>query len=99
MSGEQAASAGASTTPEDYPVSRFRHALEKGRSWPVALLEAIASWTGARETYKGRVLNYFIGGEAFDWPLLAERLCDVAADLIPESDREELFFLGRLPSE
>ena len=99
MSGEQGPRAGASTSTEDYPASRFRHAIEEGRSWPVALLEAVASWTGARESYEGRVLNYFIGGEAFDWLLLAERLCDVAADLIPESDREDLFFLGRLPSE
>ena len=99
MSGEQKASAGASATTEDYPVNRFRHALEEGQSWPVALLKAVASWTGAKETFKGRVLNYFIGGEAFDWLLLAQRLCDVADDLIPANDKEDLLFLGRLPSE
>ena len=99
MSVEQGTSAGASTSTEGWPASRFRQALEEGQSWPVALLEAVASWTGARESYEGRVLNYFIGGEAFDWLLLAERLCDVVADLVPESDREDLLFGGRLPSE
>ena len=80
-------------------VERFRRAVEGGQSWAVALLEAIAGWTDARESYRGRSFNYFIGGEAFDWLLLAERLCEAADGLIPEGEKEELLFTGKLPLE
>ena len=78
---------------------RFRHAVEGGQPWAVALLEAIAGWTDARESHRGRSFDYFIGGEAFDWLLLAERLCEAAGGLIPDEEKEELLFTGKLPSE
>lgn len=99
MSSDQWAPAGASSATGDCPAIRFREAIEGGLSWPEALLNAVAGWTGARESYGGRVLNYFVGGEAFDWLLLAERLCAAVGDLIPENEREDLLFFGRLPSE
>ncbi len=92
--------------PEELPpadgqaaAERFRHAVEEGQPWAVALLEAIAGWTDARESYQGRSFDYFIGGEAFDWLLLAERLCEAADGLIPEGEKEELLFTGKLPQE
>ncbi len=78
---------------------RFRRAEEGGQPWAMALLEAIAGWTDARESYQGRSFDYFIGGEAFDWLLLAERLCKAAEGLIPEGEKEELLFTGKLPQE
>ena len=78
---------------------RFRRAAEGGQSWAVVLLEAIAGWTHPRESYRGRSFNYFIGGEAFDWLLLAERLCEAADGLIPDGEKEELLFTGKLPPE
>jgi hypothetical protein len=42
--------------------------------WKRALLEAIAGWPLATETVDGVRLDYLIGGEAFDWRLLAARL-------------------------
>ena len=41
----------------------------------------------------GRTYRYLVGGEAFDWLLLAERLCDEIEDLIPDDEREALLFL------
>ena len=42
-------------------------------------------------------MRFFISGEAFDWPLLAQRLCAAANDLIPGNEREDLLLMGRLP--
>jgi len=77
---------------------RLRRDLVDGRSWPEAILEAMARWSAPEETYQGRHYSYFIGGEAFDWLLLAERLCDTVEELIPAHEREDLLFSGRFPS-
>ena len=78
-------------------IERLRWSLKEGREWPTALLETIALWTDAQETYKGRRYNYFIGGEAFDWLLLAERLCLAIGGLISQRESEDLLFGGRFP--
>jgi hypothetical protein len=57
----------------------------------------MALWTTPTETHGGRSYNYFIAGEAFDWLLLAERLCNEVAGLVPEGELEELLFTGRFP--
>ena len=75
----------------------LRDAIEGGRAWPTSLLEAMALWTSPRETYRGRTYNYFIAGEAFDWLLLAERLCEAVEGIIPQQEQEELLFSGRFP--
>ena len=51
------------------------------------------------ETVDGRHFAYLIGGEAFDWLLLAERLCEEAlrAGLAPESEVEALLWEERFP--
>ncbi|MYC05760.1 MAG: hypothetical protein F4X57_01030 [Chloroflexi bacterium] len=72
-------------------------ALERGVDWPTAVLEAMSIWRTATETIGDRRNNYFVGGEAFDWMLMAERLCEVAGTLIPDDEREELLFSGRFP--
>ena len=78
-------------------VDEFRRALESGRDWPTALLEAMARWTAPQESDNGRTNTYLIGGEAFDWLLLAERLCSEVDGLVQEEDREALLFQGRFP--
>ena len=78
-------------------VENLRNSLRQGRDWPIALLEAIANWSTPHETYKGRFYNYFIGGEAFDWLTLAERLYHSAYDLILTTEWEDLLFEGRFP--
>ena len=80
----------------------FRHRLESGAPWHRALLEAIGIWTLPEETWQGRRYRYIIGREAFDWLLLAERLCHPqntqdAAEAIPSRQLERLLFHGILP--
>ena len=78
-------------------IDHLRSAIEDGREWPTALLEAMALWIAPREIHNGREYNYLIGGEAFDWLLLAERLCDAVDGVAPQLDREDLLFTGRFP--
>jgi len=70
-----------------------------GKHWYLALLEAIRLWPITEETYNNRNYNYLIGGEAFDWLLLAERLCQSVDNLIPEAEKTALLFNGRPPIE
>lgn len=86
------------TTPEAV-IAAFRREILAGEPWYPALLRAIGRWRLPREQVDGRLYHYLIGGEAFDWLLLAERLTDAAADLIPEHEREQLLFFNRPPLE
>ena len=75
----------------------FREQLAAGAPWHRALLEAMGQWTLPEETWRGRRYKYIVGREAFDWLLLAERLCAVAPDAIPWEEAELLLFHGILP--
>lgn len=79
------------------PVEAFRQAVAAGNDWFPALLEAIARWELPDEVVDGRRFCYLIGGEAFDWLLLAERLCSELEGGIPADEREALLFFGRPP--
>jgi hypothetical protein len=85
-------------TAEREAIEHLRSALLEGDEWPPALLKAISLWTLPEETFKGARFNYFIGGEAFDWLALAQRLSYEVADLIPSDELEELLFTGQFPS-
>ena len=81
-------------------VPHFRAAVAAGAPWHRALLEAMALWTLPEESYRGRRYKYLLQGEAFDWLLLAERLCDAIDDAggaVPAEAKERLLFTGRLP--
>ena len=84
-------------TRTDEIVNRFRGALLDGEDWFDALMEAVATWTAPGETAHGRDYQYLIGGEAFDWLLLAERLVLSTDGLVPEEEREALLFHGHPP--
>jgi len=79
------------------PLARFRKRVERGDDWFKALLDAIASWEAPQETLNGRCYQYLIAGEAFDWLLLAERLCLDLDGAIPAEERDALLFHGRTP--
>ena len=79
-------------------IAHLRRSLEGGSDWPSALLEAMAMWTIPQETCHGRRFEYFIGGEAFDWMLLAERLFLEVSDLVPRREQEDLLFAARFPA-
>ena len=69
----------------------------EGLPWYQALLEAMGLWTWPREIYQGRTYQYLIGGEAFDWLILAERLCLELGPGISNNEKERMLFYGRLP--
>ncbi|MDP2953243.1 MAG: hypothetical protein Q8O76_08025 [Chloroflexota bacterium] len=71
-------------------VASFREAVLSGRHWYLALLETMGKWPATEETYKGRRFSYLIGGEAFDWLLLAERICLEVDGLPPQEEKESL---------
>ena len=83
--------------PVPEAVRHLRTALAAGAPWPQALLEAMSLWTLPEESHDGRRYKYLIQGEAFDWLLLAERLCVETDGAIPAHEKEALLFTGRLP--
>ena len=78
-------------------IRMFRAQLAVGIPWHRALLEAMGRWIPAEEWHGDRRYKYIVGGEAFDWLLLAERLCGEAVGLIPQRELESLLFHGVLP--
>lgn len=92
---------------DDYPrlpapeeaIFRMRESIRGGTPWFEALVDTVGRWRVPKETVRGREYRYLIGGEAFDWLLLAERLLDEVADLVPHEEREALLFFGQWPGE
>ena len=70
---------------------------QSGAPWHRALLETIGLWTQPQEEFQGRTYQYLIQGEAFDWLVLAERLCGELDGVIPAEEKELLLFWGQLP--
>ena len=85
----------AQSVPE--AISRFRAALATGTPWQRALLEAMGRWTLPEETIDGRRYRYLLLGEAFDWILLAERLCRDVDGAISLEEKERFLFSGQIP--
>ena len=83
----------------DDPIAYLRESVAKGEHWYVALLKAMSRWTAAEEVIGDRRYRYLIGGEAFDWLLLAERLIDELNDEVTPDEREALLFHGHPPLE
>jgi hypothetical protein len=86
-----------SISTENESVRHLRESIAGGTHWFTALLESIALWTLTEETHKDRTYRYLIGGEAFDWLLLAERLLAEVSSLVPQDEVVELLFYARLP--
>ncbi len=64
----------------------LEQAIAGGKHWYIALLEAMGLWASAEETHNERSYHYLIDGEAFDWLLLAERLCQAMDGLLPDAE-------------
>jgi hypothetical protein len=77
----------------------FKESIASGKNWYKSLLEAIGLWSSAKEDYKDRTYVYLIDGEAFDWLLLAERLCGTVEELLPENEMDALLFHGVPPTK
>jgi hypothetical protein len=80
-------------------ISYLKQAIAAGQHWYLALLGAMGLWTSAEEVYNDRTYRYLIDGEAFDWLLLAERLCETVEGLLPEAEKTNLLFHGIPPLE
>lgn len=78
-------------------IEYLEQAINGGKHWYIALLEAIGLWKTAEETYNGRTYRYLIAGEAFDWLLLAERLCQTVDGLLPDDEKTALLFYSQPP--
>ena len=78
-------------------LARLHEALVEGSHWFSAVLEAIALWRSPEEQVGDRHYRYLVGGEAFDWLLLAERLTEEIEDVIPEAELEALLFFNKFP--
>ncbi len=86
------------TPASDAGVIRYlEQAITGGKHWYIALLEAIGLWTVAEEVHNQRRYCYLIAGEAFDWLLLAERLCAAVDGLLPDNEKTALLFHGQPP--
>ena len=80
-------------------IRHLKDMLGQGKNWYASLLEAIGLWGSSSELCRGRRYNYLIGGEAFDWLLLAERLLAEVKGLVSEDDAVDLLFSGKPPVE
>jgi hypothetical protein len=80
-------------------IEHFKGAIASGKNWYIALLEAMGLWTSPEEVHKGRHYRYLIEGQAFDYLLLAERLCQEVDGLLPEQEVLDLISSGKPPLE
>ncbi len=80
-------------------IQHLKDSIKRGRSWYISLLEAMRLWKSSAEIYRGERYTYLIGGEAFDWLRLAERLCEEVRRDIPEDELVNLLFFDRPPVE
>ncbi len=84
---------------DDRVIKRFKEDISSGKSWYIALLEAIGRWESAEEVRGGRLYKYLIDGEAFDWLALAGRLLDEVGDIVPQDEVAALLFQNHPPAK
>jgi hypothetical protein len=87
------------STRDTQAIQGLKSAIAEGKNWYVAMLEAVRLWSSPEEDYKGRHYQYLVDNEAFDWLVLAERLCEELDGFIPEKERANLLFFGIPPIE
>ena len=85
------------TSSDPEAIRHLEAAIHAGKHWYLALLESISLWDLAEETIDDRDYRYLISGEAFDWLLLAERLCRSVSHLLPEDEMTAFLFNGEPP--
>ena len=94
---EESASAKPALAGDNEAIRYLGQAIKEGKHWYKALLEAMGLWVSAVENHNGRIFHYLIGGEAFDWLLLAERLCQTVEGVLPDDEKNALLFSSRPP--
>jgi hypothetical protein len=86
-----------SLSSEEQAIRHLKTSIASGKHWYIAMLEAINMWQVTEETVKSRHYKYLIDSEAFDWLLLAERLCRAVDELLPQDEKQALIFNGEPP--
>ncbi len=86
-----------STASDAEAIRYFKESIASGKNWYLSLLGAIGLWSSPAEDFNDRYYVYLIDGEAFDWLLLAERLCGTVEGLLPEDEMDALLFHGVTP--
>jgi len=80
-------------------IKYLKDEVKAGKNWYSALLESISMWRSPEEEYNGERYLYLVGGQAFDWLRLAERLCDEISEAVPQDELINLLFFDRPPVE
>ena len=81
----------------DDPIEFLRQTVTAGEHWYLALLKTMARWDKPEEVIGDRRYRYLVGGEAFDWLLLAERLVETMGNEVTAPERDALLFHGHPP--
>jgi len=96
-SAKKSSSSQSLLTSDAEAIRYLAQAIAGGKHWYLALLEAMGLWSSAEEDHNGRMYRYLINGEAFDWLLLAERLCEAVDGLLPVDEKDTLLLGGKPP--
>lgn len=80
-------------------IQQLKGAVAEGKDWYLAVLEAIRLWNSSEEDYEGRHYRYLVDDEAFDWLVLAERLCRELDGLVSEREQTNLLFFDIPPAQ
>ena len=70
-------------------IARMR---DRPGEWQTSFISTIAEWPVENETVYGETFHYFVGGEAFNWKRLAERIATQLADEGFDSPNPEKIF-------
>ena len=73
-------------------IEHLQLSVRQGKFWVHALLESMSMWTLPSELFRGEQYVYLLGGEAFDWLLLAQRLIEEIKDYVPSEEIDRLLF-------
>ena len=103
LAGEAATATGSlapdeDVRPEDLLARLRERVADPSADWRRAVVEAMARWPLARESVGERRFVYLIGGEAFNWRALADRLIEACCEEAPEAEREEMLTGSGLPA-
>jgi len=85
------------TTKDAEAIGYLKQAIASGKNWYLSVLGAMGRWGSPEEEHNGRLYRYLVGGQAFDWLLLAERLCEEVDGFLPVAEKEAFLFYGRPP--
>src|ERR671915_156342 len=86
-------------TETEEALGYLRNLVAAGEHWYIGVLKTMARWSQSEEVIEGRHYRYLVGGEAFDWLLLAERLIDELDGLVGERERNAFLSPAHPPLE